>query len=184
MTSKATKCHAHGAVVLACAATLVLTGCGSDLGGALQSNAVTPYVASSAFSPTGHHVADLGNGRYRVTATGSASTPKARVEKMAMARAAEFGVEQQSKYFQTSVPNVSIRCGKREYIEKGEKKYLPVRGYTVAEVDVVYANTPADPSYRPVKDTSSALLAELQAETVAEEARQAATAEVSAQCGA
>lgn len=161
-----------------------IAGCGSDFGGGLQPNAVTSYEAANAFSPTGHHVADLGGGRFRVTATGSAATPKARVEKIAMARAAEFGIEQKSKFFQAGPAQISIRCGKREYIEKGNKKYLPARGYTVAEVDVVYADAPADPNYRPVKETSSALLAELQAEAVAEEAKQAATAEVAAQCGA
>jgi len=149
----------------------------------MQSSSITGYEASSAFSPTGHHVAELGDGRYRVTATGSAWTPKSRVEKIALARAAEFGIEQKSKFFQTSPPQTSIRCGKREYIEKGEKKRLPARGYSVVEVDVVYANQPTDPSYRPVKEVSAALQAELLAEAVADDAKQAAAAEVAAQCG-
>ncbi|MBR2534890.1 MAG: hypothetical protein IKE66_02340 [Hyphomicrobium sp.] len=163
---------------------LAAAGCGSDLGGGLQPNTVTAYEAASAFSSTGHHVADLGGGRYRVTATGSAATPKARVEKIAMARAAEFGVENNGKYFQPAAPQFSIRCGKREYLEKGEKKTLPVRGYTVVQVDVAYSNTQTDPSYRAAKDVSETLKAELQGEQVADEARQAATAEVTAQCGA
>lgn len=159
-------------------------GCGSDLGGGLQGNAVTPYTASNSFSPTGHHVADLGGGRYRVTATGSASTPKERVEKIALARAAEFGIEQKSKFFQATAPQTSIRCGKRDYIEKGEKKKLPARGYMVTEIDVVYANAATDPSYRPVKETSETLQAELLAEQVADDVKQATSAQVTAQCGA
>lgn len=158
-------------------------GCGSDLGAGLQPTAVTPYAASNALSPTGHHVTDLGDGRYRITATGSAATPKARVEKIALARAAEFGVERSSKFFQAATPQFSIRCGKREYLEKGEKRKLPARGFAVVEVDVTYANSAADPSYRATKDVSEALQAEIQAESVAEEARQSALAEVTAQCG-
>ncbi len=91
----------------------------------------------------------MSDGRVRVTATGSAATPKARVEKIAMARAAEYGIERNASYFQTSAPQFSIRCGKREYLEKGEKKKLPARGYSVVEIDVAYATTPADASYRP-----------------------------------
>lgn len=167
------------AALIVCA----IAGCGTDLGSALQPNSVTAYGAASAFSPTGHHVADLGGGRYRITATGSAATPKARVEKIAMARAAEFGTENGGRYFQAAAPQFSIRCGKRDYIEKGEKKKLPARGYTVVQVDVAYSNAPADPSYRAAKDVSDALKAELQAEAVAEDAKQAALAEVTAQCG-
>lgn len=160
-----------------------LAGCGSDFGSALQPNSVTSYEASSAFSPTGHHVADLGDGRYRITGTGSAATPKTRVEKIAMARAAEFGVENKHKYFQAAVPQFSIRCGKRDYIEKGQKKTLPARGYSVVQIDVAYANAAGDPSYRSVKDAAESLKTELQTEVVADDAKQAAMAEVAAQCG-
>lgn len=170
--------------IVACGLLVCATaGCGSDLGAGLQPNAVTPYTASNALSPTGHHVTDLGDGRYRITATGSAATPKARVEKIALARAAEFGVERSSKFFQTAAPQFSIRCGKREYLEKGEKRKLPARGFAVVEVDVAYANTAADPSYRATKEVSAALQAELLAESVADDAKQSALAEVTAQCG-
>lgn len=118
-----------------------------------------------------------------MTATGSAATPKARVEKIALARAAEYGIENNSKYFQTSAPQFSIRCGKRDYVERGQKKTLPARGYSVVEIDVAYAATPADASYRPARETGAALRAELQSETVAAADKQAAFAEVAAQCG-
>lgn len=172
-----------GDVIAAQVLLLWLTGCGTDAGGGLQTNAVTSYGAANALSPTGHQVTDLGDGRYRITATGSAATPKARVEKIALARAAELGVERNSKYFQAATPQFSIRCGKREYIEKGQKRYLPPRGYSVVEIDVAYANTPADPSYRSARDVNAALQAEFQTEAVADADKQAAMAEVAAQCG-
>ncbi|MEQ1651731.1 MAG: hypothetical protein ABL897_04520 [Hyphomicrobium sp.] len=166
------------------ASAAVLAACGTDLGGGLQSGSVTGYEAANALSPTGHHVADLGGGRYRITATGSALTPKARVEKIGMARAAEFGIEQKQKFFQASALQHSIRCGKRDYIERGVKKQLPNRGYSVVEIDVIYANTATDPSFRPVKDTAEALMAELRSEVVPEEARIEPEREIKAQCGA
>ncbi len=160
-----------------------LAGCGADLASGLQTHSITSYEAANAFSPTGYQVTGLGDGRVRVTATGSAATPKARVEKIAIARAAEYGIERNTSYFQTSAPQFSIRCGKREYLEKGEKKKLPARGYSVVEIDVTYATTPADASYRPAREVSTALKAELQSETVADADKQAAFAEVAAQCG-
>ena len=177
-------CPARAASACAVIMALLAAGCGSDLGGSLQGDSITAYEASSAFSPTGHHVAALGDGRYRITATGSAATPKSRVEKIAMARAAEFGIEQKHKFFQAAPAQFSIRCGKREYLEKGEKRHLPARGYAVVELDVVYANDAPDVNFRPVKDVSSALQTELQTETIAPEAMAEAAREVNAQCGA
>lgn len=162
---------------------LCLAGCGTDLAGGLQTQSITSYEAANALSPTGYQVTELGDGRFRVTATGSAATPQARVEKIAMARAAEYGIERNSKYFQTSVPQFTIRCGKRDYVEKGQKKTLPARGYSVVEIDVAYAAAPADASYRPAREVSSALKAELQSEAVADADKQAAFAQVAAQCG-
>ncbi len=166
------------------AAVLGFAGCGTGLDTTFQANTVTGYEAASAFSPTGHSVAALPDGRFRITATGSPATPKSRVEKIALARAAEFGGEQHKKFFQTSAPQISIRCGKREYLEKGEKKKLRATGYSVVEIDVVYADSAADPSFRPVRQAVDTLKAELQAEVVADDARNQAASEVSAQCGA
>lgn len=182
----ASKWHGLRGVAAATAAAVFascLAGCGADLAGGLQTQSITSYEAANALSPTGYQVTDLGDGRIRVTATGSAATPKARVEKIAVARAAEYGIERNSKYFQTSAPQFSIRCGKRDYVERGQKKTLPARGYSVVEIDVVYAATPADASYRPARETGAALRAELQSETVADADKQAAFAEVAAQCG-
>ena len=176
-------CGRRLSAALVAGSAMALAGCGADLGQSLQVNAVTGYEASSAFSPTGHSVAALADGRYRITATGSSSTPKSRVEKIAIARAAEFGAEQKKKFFQTSVPQTSIRCRRRDYIERGEKKMLPIAGYSVVELDVTYADIGGDPSFRPVKDTVEALKAELASEVVADDARNQAAADVRAQCG-
>ena len=163
--------------------SLTLAGCGTGLDTALQVNSVTGFEASSIFSPAGHSIAELPGGRFRITAMGSPSTPRARVEKIAVARAADFGLEQKKKFFQTSAPQSSIRCGKRDYIEKGEKKKLPAKGYTVVEVDVAYADTATDPGFRLVHETADTLKAELLAEVVPDDVRAQTANEVRAQCG-
>jgi hypothetical protein len=163
---------------------LALAGCGADLSSAAhQETSVTGYQQSSLFEPPGHNVAVLADGRYRVTATGSAGTPGGRLEKIAIARAAEFGAEMHKKWFQTSQPQHTIRCAKGDYSEKGVRVTKPKVGYAVVDVDVTYADSAADPSFKQVRGTAETLKAELQSEVVPPEAQSQAAAEVLAQCG-
>lgn len=172
------------AAALSLLAMVPLSACGSTDLSSLETRAVTGYVAANAFAPTGHSVSALPDGRFRVTATGNKFTPPGRLEKIALARAAEYGLEQNKKYFQTSAPQAVVRCRETEYIERGKRKKLPPQGVRVVEIDVAYANAQSDPSFRPVKGTSQEMKAELQAEVVPEEAKDAAAAEVKARCGA
>ena len=161
-----------------------LAGCGADLAsGALHSSSVTGYKDSSLFDPAGHKIAVLPDGRFRVTAAGSAETPKARVEKIAMARAAEYGAELHRSGFQTTQPVHSIRCDKRSYSEKGVRVEKPKVGYNVVEIDVTYSNSSSDPAFKPCKTTAKTLKAELQSEAVPPEVLSQTAAEVAAQCG-
>jgi hypothetical protein len=163
---------------------LTLTGCGADLSSVpLQANAVTGYQASSMFDPAGHSLSALPDGRFRVTATGSAGTPKERVEKIAVARAAELGAEMHKKWVQTSAPQHTIRCAKRDYSERGTRVYRPKVGYAVVEVDATFADTAVDPSYKEVRGLADTLKAELQSEVVPPEVQAQAAAEVRSQCG-
>ena len=54
--------------------------------------------------------------------------------------------------------------------------------YAVAEVDVVYADTAVDPSYRATKDTADTLKAELQSQVVASDPQAGFASEASTQC--
>ncbi|MGQ0457574.1 MAG: hypothetical protein ACT4OU_10985 [Hyphomicrobium sp.] len=165
---------------LVCAA---LAACGADLAGNLTGAPITGYEASNVISPTGHSVAAYGDGRFRITATGSSTTPKARVEKIALARAAEYGVESGHKFFKTDAPRHSILCGKKQTSERGQTVNLPARGYAVVQVDVSYAKDAADPTYRATKETAEILKAEIAAEQPAPEAQAEIKAAVGAQCG-
>ncbi len=167
-----------------------LTACGSDPNASLLSGLasdpktapVTGYQEASAFSPLGHSVAGLADGRVRVTATGSPTTPIARLQKIALARASEYGSAERRKFFQASAPVPSIRCGERQHTERGVTKKLPARGYNVVEIDVTYSDTASDPTFVVTKATAAQLKAELLADQVAPDA--AAAAAVVAQCGA
>ena len=159
-----------------------LAGCGATVGNIANSGDITGYQAASYFSPVGYSVAQTSDGHFRITTVATVATPKDRVEKIALARAAEYGQEAQKKFFQSAPARVSIRCGRTDKIEKGQKIAVAPHDYAVAEVDVVYAGTAVDPSYRVTKDTADALKAELQSQVVAGEAQTGFAAEALAQC--
>lgn len=177
---------AHGLTSAAAAllAAFTLAACSGDLS-SLQTKPVTGYIAANALAPTGHRISALPDGRIRITATGSQFTPASRLEKIAMARAAEYGVEHHKKfYLATAAGPAAVDCRKTEYIERGVKKKLPTKGLRVFEIDVTYANTPAGPDFKSARETSEALKAELLADEITEAEKDAASAEVVAQCGA
>lgn len=174
----------RAALILSSGAALVSTGCAGDqpLGQQFGSG-VTGYVASNAFSPPGYSLAALPDGRFRVTATGNASTPASRVEKIALARAADYGQEQHKKFFSATAPQSTVRCGKRDAAIKGEKVKLPATGYTVSEIDVTYSDAANDPSFKAVRETAEALKAELLAEQVPADLQGQTFADIKARCG-
>lgn len=164
-------------------AALGVVGCASDLNSTIQLNSVSGYQTASAFSPIGHSMSALDDNRYRVTVVGSDSTPNERLEKIAHARAAEWGAEEKKKFFQAAPANFTVRCGKGSYVRKGETVTAKKVDYRVAEVDVVYATSAVDPSYRPSKDTSAILQGQLQTDVVPPDVQASLAQEVKAQCG-
>lgn len=163
-------------------AALSLAGCGANVGNIANSSDITGYEAANYFSPVGYSVSQTSEGHFRITTVATVATPQDRVEKIALARAAEYGHEAQKKFFQAAPARISIRCGKAEKIEKGQKIAVVPHDYAVAEVDVVYADTAADASYRATKVTADGLKAELQSQVVSGEPQPGFAAEALTQC--
>ena len=161
---------------------LALAGCGTDLAQVGKPDGLTPYQAASFFSPVGYSVAQIEGARFRVTAVGTASTPKTRVEKIALARAADYGAEINQKFFLSGPARLSIRCGKSQRMEKGEKIAIVPKDYSVAEIDVAYAGDATGPDWRPTKESADALKAELVSEAAAPEVQAQAASAVAAEC--
>ncbi len=161
---------------------LSLAGCGSTtelLGG--MSGAVTGYSAGNAFSPLGYRSKEIDETHHTVIATGTATTPRARLEKIATIRAAEIGKEGKLGFFKIDSVQPAVECGKKVDGYKGPS--AKQSDYTRVVVAASYAKTATDPSYQPTDATFDRLTAELQADVVAPDASAAAAQEVAAACG-
>lgn len=174
------------AVVALPALALALQGCAGG-GSALTTGAVVPSVTSykqgNAIQPQGYSMSQVDDRTVRVTATGSPSTPNERLVKIAMARAAEYGVERNEKSFRAAEPAISTSCGKDYVIERGARRAVQPSDYRIVSVDVTYGGRSTDPADRPTRETASTLKAELAAETVPETVQAANTAELAQFCG-
>ena len=160
----------------------LLAGCAGNTAQDFEIVGVSKYEAASAFSPQGHSVAGLPNGVYRITAVGSTTTPPERVEKIALARAAEYGVELKKKAFAQQRVAQSVRCGETSILQKGEK--VPVRpaDYRVVALDVTYGDQVNEPALRATKATAETLKAELAAESVPADQQKALASEIAQAC--
>ena len=114
-------------------------------------------------------------------ATGTATTPRARLEKIATIRAAEIGKEGKLGFFKIDSVQPAVECGKKVDGYKGPS--AKQSDYTRVVVAASYAKTATDPSYQPTDATFDRLTAELQADVVAPDASAAAAQEVAAACG-
>lgn len=170
------------AVGLMMPAAILLAGCGASIGD-LSTGSIAGYTEANMFSPQGYKIAALPEGGFRVTATGSAGTPPERLEKIAIARAADYGVEQHLKSFKATTPQRGFNCGKSETISKGEKVKLAVADYRVVQVDVTYSNDANDPSARSSKETAEQLKAQIATESVPPDVQQALIQDTARQCG-
>lgn len=175
------------AAVLAVAVT-ALHGCAS--GGQPLSlapgglPAVTGYTEGNAVMPQGYQISGGGSDTLRVTATGSATTPNERLLKIALARAAQYGAEQNSKTFRAGEPAYSVRCGKTSVSERGTTRALSPTDYRVVTLDATFGKaSSADPADRPVKQTAAALLGEIEAEQIPQETQAALAAQLAQACG-
>src|SRR5512134_3861026 len=95
----------------AVSAALLLAGCA---GGLSMTGATTSYSASNAMMPVGYSELPIDPTHYEVKAAGTEQTPKERVEKIALARAAEIGVEQKLKFFKVAGVTHGASCSKKK----------------------------------------------------------------------
>ena len=130
------------------------------------------------FSPTGYSISNGADGSLHVTAAGPPVTPADRLEKIALARAAEYGNERHIKTFKATPAVVSITCGKTKVSIKGQQTDLKPTDYRVVAIDVTYGTDASDPQVRSSRETADALKAQLASETVPPDVQSAAAQEV------
>ena len=160
-------------VVLVPCAILLSACAGTDL------KPVASFGASNALSPSGYAETKISDTQYQVKATGTEATPKARIEKIARARAAQIGVEEKLKYYKVTGVQYGVVCDKKHEFYKGGATASGSRQTVL--VDVVYAKDPVDSSYLSTKESFDSLNGELEAEVV--QVDQKATAEEESRTG-
>lgn len=166
------------------AVALVSGGFAGCANGPLQtfSGSLTSYQGSSAFSPTGYSERDISETQVQVSANGTDATPRARLEKIATARAAEIGIERKLDFFKVEAVSYSAVCSKKRETYRAT---IPAVRRPQAVLSVVYAKRPpaGDTSFAVSQETFERLKAELAAEFASPESAATAKAEIDAQCG-
>lgn len=156
-----------------------LVGCaGADL----SSGSIAPYEPANSFYPYGYEDTVVAENQHRISASGSARAAKTRLEKIALTRAAEVGVEGKKRYFKVSNLSHSVACGKKITANTTKGLDSPAANRAVVTVDVVYADTPIDPEFRDTATSLAEYKAALEADTAGADSSQAD--ELKAQCGA
>ena len=169
-------------IFIASAAAALLCGCSANLAD-VSASSVAVYQPASLFSPNGYSVSANADGSLHVTAAGPPGTPVARLEKIALARAAEYGDERHAKTFKATAAQTGITCGKTKIANKGGQMAIKPLDYRVVAVDVTYEPVGQGAEIRQTRQTATALKAELQSETVSSEEQTAAAQEVAQHCG-
>ncbi len=147
-----------------------------------MSGATTSYSSANAMMPVGYSEVPIDPTHYEVKASGNEHTPKERVEKIALARAAEIGVEQKLKFFKVASVNHGVACSKKK--QGGTKSSdVPATYHPTVVLDVYYSKQPAA-DFRPSAETFDQVKAELEPDTTTPEAKAAASAQIRAECGA
>jgi hypothetical protein len=163
-------------------ATVFLGACGASMGG-LSTSSIASYQPASLFSPSGYSVSENADGSLHVTAAGPPGTPADRLEKIALARAAEYGNERHAKTFKATPPQTSFKCGKTKISTKSGRENMRPLDYRVVAIDVTYGADPQDPAVRQTHDTADALKAEIASQSVPADVQAAAAQEVVQHCG-
>lgn len=169
-------------ILIASAAAALVAGCSANLAD-LSTSSVASYQPASLFSPNGYSVSANADGSLHVTAAGPPGTPATRLEKIALARAAEYGDERHVKTFKATPAQTTITCGKTKIANKDGQVNVRPLDYRIVAIDVMYEPGGQDATVRQTRDTATALKAELQAETVPPEVQAAAAQEVAQHCG-
>lgn len=144
---------------------------------------VTSFQEANVVAPQGYQFSGGGGETLRVTATGSASTPNERLANIALAAAAERGVQQFKQTFRASEPAFTVKCGKSTVVERGVTRTITPSDYRVAVIDVTFGTSSTDTADRPTKETAAALVAQLQAEIIPPETQAALVAQLAQACG-
>lgn len=165
-------------VALASACELA-AGCGG--GAQLPALGAGPvsYSSSNAFKPTGYNDTRLDDTHFQVRASGDSRTPLSRLEKMALVRAAEIGVEEKLDWFKIEGAETGVDCGKKVEGYKGPgAKQSAIRTHRIR---VAYAKTQIDPTYQKADTTFASAKAELDADAGIADA--SSEAELKQACG-
>lgn len=167
--------HMHG--VLLGGLALLAAGCaGTDL----STGSIAPYEAANNFYPYGYRDTAVSDAQHQVTASGSASASKSRLEKIAMRRAAEIGVDKRKKFVKVANVAHGVACTKKqEMTHKGRE--APAGARATVTLDALYADTAVDPEYRDSKVALEEFKAALDTDTTSADPADAAAAK--AQCG-
>ncbi len=161
---------------------LHLGGCGATLGD-LTTASVTNYQAANLFAPAGYSISANSDGSTHVTAAGSPGTPSTRLEKIALAAAADYGAAQHQKTFTATPAQTTFKCGKTKMSDKGNQVAIKPIDLRIVSIDVTYGRDGIAPAARNSRETADALKAEIAGEAVPPDVQAAATQEVSQQCG-
>lgn len=157
---------------------LALAGCaGADM----STGSIAPYEPANSFYPYGYQETVVAENQRQISASGSARASKTRLEKIALTRAAEVGVQNRKRYFKVSNLAHSVSCSKK-FTANNKGIDSPASSRPVVTIDVVYADTPVDPEFRETAASLAEYKAALEADTLGADASQAE--ELKAQCGA
>ena len=167
--------NAGGSLLMMPCVVLLGACAGTDL------SPVASLNAANALAPSGYSETKVSDTQYQVRAAGTEATPKARIEKIARARAAQIGMEQKLKYYKVTSVEFGIVCSKKHEFYKGGATAGGSR--QTALVDVVYAKEPVDASYVASAASYEALNGELNNEVIPAEAKATAAQEARSGCG-
>lgn len=162
------------------AASALVLALGACAGADLSTGSIAPYEAANGFYPYGYQDTVINADQHKISASGSSTASKTRLEKIALTRAAEIGVEQRKAYFKVSNLTHSVKCTKKQ---NASAKFSETRASSrpVVTIDVVYADTPVDPEFRDSKSSLAEYKAALEADTAPADPAQ--SSELSAKCG-
>lgn len=171
---------ASGGAIAGVGAAIVLSACSAGLP-SLGASAL-PYQPANAIVSTGYKETEVAPNQYRIEVVGNASTPRARLEKIAATRAAEIGTENRLGYFRIDGVELATRC--QQYTVGGQRGGSGGdqrrQQHTVLTANVTYAKQPVDPSYVEAKTAFPQYRAELDQDQTAPLPVDPA---LSAQCG-
>lgn len=158
-------------------------GAGCSAVPSLSDSSLAGYTAANAVITAGHTERQIDPQRYHVSANGTETTPATRVKRIAMARAAEIGVEEKLPFFRINDEAEKVTCRARQEFHRGHT--VPAARYTTVTLDVSYAKGPVAPDagYQPSAATFERLKADIDGEHVPADTLAATAAAHKAACG-